>query len=205
MAQVLWENAPDAHDYPAASSYLSLLVDDDRLRARIIAQLQAAPVAHYKAKDLLRASALPLLSAENPHVASDLRKIRKGRALSPVLLLRGDLLARLSTASGRRLSPGLRELLGQREHRHPVPPDRPARRRSRHYRSGKESCACEESCASKESRASKENCARQEGHRGEKDDGQESDCQEGPGQEGGPVVTATPAPEAAAQPESPSA
>jgi len=92
MAQVIWENAPDAHDYPAADSYLSLLVGDSRLRASIIARLQAAPVAHYKAKDLLRASTEPLLTVDNPHVASDLRKIRKGRALSPVLLVRGDLL-----------------------------------------------------------------------------------------------------------------
>lgn len=92
MAQVIWENAPDAHDYPAASNYLSLLVGDDRLREAMVAGLQVAPVAHYKAKDLLRASREPLLSTENPHVASDLRKIRKGRALSPVLLVRGDLL-----------------------------------------------------------------------------------------------------------------
>ena len=92
MAQVIWKNAPDAHDYPAASNYLSLLVGDDRLRASMVAGLQAAPVAHYKAKDLLRASREPLLSTDNPHVASDLRKIRKGRALSPVLLVRGDLL-----------------------------------------------------------------------------------------------------------------
>lgn len=92
MAQVLWKNAPDAHDYPAADSYLSLLVGDSRLRASIITRLQAAPVAHYKAKDLLRASREPLLTVENPHVASDLRKIRKGRPLSPVLLVRGDIL-----------------------------------------------------------------------------------------------------------------
>ncbi|HEY3924444.1 MAG TPA: hypothetical protein VGL75_07770 [Acidothermaceae bacterium] len=92
MAQVLWENAPDAHDYPAADSYLSLLVGDIRLRAALIARLQSAPVSHYKAKDLLRASREPLLTTDNPHVAVDLRKIRKGRALSPVLLVRGDLL-----------------------------------------------------------------------------------------------------------------
>ena len=92
MAQVIWENAPDAHDYPAADSYLSLLVGDNRLRASLIARLQNAPVAHYKAKDLLRASREPLLTVDNPHVASDRRKIRKGRALSPVLLVRGDLL-----------------------------------------------------------------------------------------------------------------
>jgi hypothetical protein len=92
MSKVLWENAPDAHDYPAANSYLSLLVADEQLRKDLVAQLQAAPVAHYKAKDLLRASQLALLTADNPHVAADLRKIRKLRALSPVLLVRGDIL-----------------------------------------------------------------------------------------------------------------
>lgn len=92
MASVIWENTPDAHDYPAASQYLSLLVAEPTLRAELVAQLQAAPVAHYKAKDLLRASQLAVLTADNAHVVSDLRKIRKGRPLSPVLLVRGDLL-----------------------------------------------------------------------------------------------------------------
>src|SRR5450432_711618 len=92
MAQVIWEEKPDAHDYPAASDYLSLLVAESALRAELVAQLLAAPVAHYKAKDLLRASQLPVLTADNIHVATDLRKIRKFRPLSPVLLVRGDLL-----------------------------------------------------------------------------------------------------------------
>ena len=42
------------------------------------------------AKDLLRASRLPLLPRDNLHVAGDLKKIRKGKALSPVLLVRGN-------------------------------------------------------------------------------------------------------------------
>ena len=92
MAAVIWENAPDAHDYPAASQYLSLLVAEPTLREELVAQLKAAPVAHYKAKDLLRASQLALLTSDNVHVMADLRKIRKGRPLSPVLLVRGDLL-----------------------------------------------------------------------------------------------------------------
>jgi hypothetical protein len=92
MAAVIWKNAPDAHDYPAASQYLSLLVAEPTLREELVAQLQAAPVAHYKAKDLLRASQLALLTSDNAHVMADLRKIRKGRPLSPVLLVRGDLL-----------------------------------------------------------------------------------------------------------------
>ncbi len=92
MAQVIRENSTDAHDYPAASSYLSLLVADDELRTNLLGRLQAAPVSHYKAKDLLRASQLALLTPDNVHVAADLRKIRKSRPLSPVLLVRGDLL-----------------------------------------------------------------------------------------------------------------
>jgi hypothetical protein len=41
----------------------------------------------------LRASGLPLLPTDNPHVASDLKKIRKTQPLSPILLVRGDVTA----------------------------------------------------------------------------------------------------------------
>lgn len=36
---------------------------------------------------------MPLLPTDNPHVTSDLAKVAKGKALSPVLLVRGNLLA----------------------------------------------------------------------------------------------------------------
>ena len=91
MAKVDWKTAPEPHDYPAAADYLSLLVDDARTVERVVAALEQAEVVHYKAKDILRAAQLPLLPAGNPHVAADLRKIRKGKSLSPVLLIRGDL------------------------------------------------------------------------------------------------------------------
>jgi hypothetical protein len=58
-----------------------------------VAGLQAAPVEHRKAKDLLRASGLALLGPENRHVARDLAKVHDGVELSPVLLVRGDLRA----------------------------------------------------------------------------------------------------------------
>jgi hypothetical protein len=45
----------------------------------------------FKAKDVLRAASLPLLATDNPHEASDLKKIHAGKALSPILLVRGDL------------------------------------------------------------------------------------------------------------------
>mgnify|MGYP003618444224 CR=1 FL=1 len=41
--------------------------------------------------DTLRAAGLPLLPTDNPHVVADLAKVRDGQALSPVLLVRGDL------------------------------------------------------------------------------------------------------------------
>jgi hypothetical protein len=40
---------------------------------------------------MLRASGLQLLSPDNPHVAADLTKVKDNKALSPVLLIRGDL------------------------------------------------------------------------------------------------------------------
>lgn len=90
MGKVIWKAEPDAHDYPAAASYLSLIAPSAQI-SHLIEQLQAAPVEHRKAKDMLRASGLPLLAPDNPHVAADLAKVKNKKALSPVLLIRGDL------------------------------------------------------------------------------------------------------------------
>lgn len=87
-----WTDTPDAHDYPAAEDYLSLLVAPD-VAHQLAQRLQAAPLEHRKAKDLLRASSLPVLTRDNVHVAKDLAKVKKGIALSPVLLVRGELAA----------------------------------------------------------------------------------------------------------------
>lgn len=86
---VTWKDEPDAHDYPAAASYLALVADDAVVAATVTA-FESAVTAHFKAKDILRASQLRLLKRTNPHVAGDLAKIRAGRPLSPVLLVRGD-------------------------------------------------------------------------------------------------------------------
>ena len=84
-----WGQEPDEHDYPAAASYLSLICDPTEVR-RLVTALKAAPIVHHQAKDLLRASGLALLPADNFHVASDLEKVARGERLSPVLLMRGD-------------------------------------------------------------------------------------------------------------------
>jgi hypothetical protein len=90
MRQVLWLDEPEEHDYPAAAAYLSLLAGPAEVQA-LVAALRAVGTTHQKAKDILRAAGLPLLAETNAHVASDLAKIEKKKALSPVLLVRGTL------------------------------------------------------------------------------------------------------------------
>lgn len=86
---VTWQDHPEEHDYPAAESYLTLVADAATVAATVQA-FRAATTAHFKAKDILRAARLPLLAETNPHVRSDLTKVRDGKALSPVLVVRGD-------------------------------------------------------------------------------------------------------------------
>ena len=89
MAGVQWLEKPEAHDFPAAADYLALLADADTVK-KLTKKLQAGTVTHKKAKDILRAAQLGLLDINNPHVAADLSKIKKGQPLSPILLVRGD-------------------------------------------------------------------------------------------------------------------
>lgn len=97
--KVIWQDEPEEHDYPAAEAYLSLVLRDIVVGA-VIRGLRKAPVIHYKAKDILRASELPTLSDTNTHVASDLKKIEKGVLLSPVLLVRTPGFQKLLIADG---------------------------------------------------------------------------------------------------------
>lgn len=87
---VSWAATPAEHDYPAAQAYLELLAPA-AVAHGLVALLAEAPTVHRDAKDILRAARLPLLPADNPAVRRDLRRIRKGTPLSPVLLVRGDL------------------------------------------------------------------------------------------------------------------
>lgn len=84
-----WAKEPAEHDYPAASSYLGLLIEPDSAAA-VAELMRHAPTVGHPVKDILRAARLPLLPATNPEVAKDLKKVRKDVALSPVLLVRGD-------------------------------------------------------------------------------------------------------------------
>jgi hypothetical protein len=89
MLSVKWLEKPEAHDFPAAADYLTLLAGGQSVK-KVIKKLKSGTVTHRKAKDILRAARLSLLPVDNPHVAADLTKIEKGLPLSPILLVRGD-------------------------------------------------------------------------------------------------------------------
>ena len=87
---VTWLPDPAEHDYPAAESYLRLIAGPELVKEST-ALLSEAPTVHQHAKDILRAARLPLLAADDPAVAKDLEKVANGNALSPILLIAGDL------------------------------------------------------------------------------------------------------------------
>jgi hypothetical protein len=89
LASVKWLDKPEDHDFPAAASYLALLATTHTVND-LTERLRAGSIVHKKAKDILRAAQLRLLPEDNPHVAADLVKIKKGQPLSPILLIRGD-------------------------------------------------------------------------------------------------------------------
>jgi len=85
----IWEAKPAKEDYVAAQDYLSLLFGEAETKS-LVHKLRQAPTIQHEGKDLLRASQTHLLDRDNPHVSADLKKIKKGKKLSPVLLVRGD-------------------------------------------------------------------------------------------------------------------
>jgi hypothetical protein len=115
-AKANWAKAPEEHDYPAAESYLSLIFDQ-RTAAAFVKKLTPAPIVEFKAKDIFRASGLPLLGPDNFHVQADRKKMATGKALSPVLLVRQPKLGR---DYRRWISPGLCGVFGGRGRVDPV-------------------------------------------------------------------------------------
>ncbi len=84
VPQITWLDSTAPHDYDAADSYLSLLMPQ---HAEVVDLLKNRPVVEYKAKDIFRAAALPLLGKDNYHVGKDIQKIQAGKKLSPILLV----------------------------------------------------------------------------------------------------------------------
>ncbi|MDT7795853.1 MAG: hypothetical protein QOD59_5294 [Mycobacterium sp.] len=86
---VKWLDEPEAHDYDAGATYLSMLAEKDAVDKTVAALKTANPV-YQKAKDIQRAAGLALMPESNTHVRADLGKISDGKKLSPILLVRGS-------------------------------------------------------------------------------------------------------------------
>lgn len=89
MADEHWKDDPEPQDFPAAESYLSLLIGPAAAAKLAKALRKQETVQHFAAKDILRAAGLPLLGADDSEVSADLNKVKMGKKLSPVLLVQG--------------------------------------------------------------------------------------------------------------------
>lgn len=96
---IQWLSTPEAHNYPAASNYLSLLFDE-QLANQMAEKLKKAKISHFKSKDIFRASNLSLLGVSNMHVKKDIKKIKNKVSLSPILLVRDTHNGKLIIADG---------------------------------------------------------------------------------------------------------
>ena len=88
--KIVWNKKSEAKDFDGALDFLSLIFPHPKVE-RLLQGLHEAANIERAAKDLLRASHLPLLPRDEPHVDDDLKKIHKGKPLAPVLLIRGDM------------------------------------------------------------------------------------------------------------------
>jgi len=96
---ITWLSDVEEHDYPAAESYLSLLYSKEKVLEMMVG-FKATAIVQFKAKDIFRASQLSLLGVSNSHVEKDREKIKKGKSLSPLLLLRDQQNGKLIIADG---------------------------------------------------------------------------------------------------------
>lgn len=96
---VQWLEDVDADDFDAARRYLALLFPPKDAKA-LTAALRDASMQRFPAKDVLRASGQAPKSSKDPDVARQLKKIGRGKALSPVLLVRVPDQAKLLVADG---------------------------------------------------------------------------------------------------------
>ena len=94
-ASLLWTMTLDAKDYGAARNYLTMCIADWELVERIVAALGSKnfPGVTRRANDILRASGLSLLPKTDAQVSKNIKRVKHGKTLSPVLIVVNDDLA----------------------------------------------------------------------------------------------------------------
>jgi hypothetical protein len=84
-----WKDEPEDEDIVGAKSYLSLLVGPAAAAKLSKALRKQQTLQHFAAKDILRAAGLALLGPDDSEVVNDMKKIKAGEKLAPVLLVQG--------------------------------------------------------------------------------------------------------------------
>lgn len=97
--KIRWLPKPAKQDYPAGESYLSLLMRPREARA-LISRMKRARISEFAAKDVFRASGLPMLRSTDPHVEKYRALIILKEPVSPLLLCRDWVHGRLIIADG---------------------------------------------------------------------------------------------------------
>lgn len=93
---VKWAKKPTAMELRAAGTYLSLLYPPPHCK-KTEARLGRAGIATYKASDIFRASGVKF-SAQG--VGAERKKMRSGKEISPLLLVRDGALGKVIIADG---------------------------------------------------------------------------------------------------------
>jgi hypothetical protein len=96
---ITWQDDANPSDYEAASHYLAL-VDIQKNIDKTLADLKVGTIVEYKAADLLRAAQLIVPKADDRPTREQIKKIRRGEAVSPVLLVRAPALKKVIIADG---------------------------------------------------------------------------------------------------------
>lgn len=87
-----WITESSAGNYAGATDFLSLSMPPAAAIA-VVDRFPGSPLSTRRANDLLRASGLERLDDRELQVAKDLKRLRRGEKLPPVLVLRGDISA----------------------------------------------------------------------------------------------------------------
>jgi hypothetical protein len=98
-SKIHWNKVPQKHDYPAARTYLELLLQPSEAK-KIVNKLKSAEVQEFAAKDIFRAAQVPLLPLTDSDVKKDRQLIIKKTPLSPLLLYRDPTFRKLIIADG---------------------------------------------------------------------------------------------------------
>ena len=96
---ITWQDDANPDDYEAAGHYLAL-VDIQKNIDKTLADLRAGAIVEYKATDLLRAAQLIVPKADDRPTREQIKKIKHGEPVSPVLLVRVPSLRKVIVADG---------------------------------------------------------------------------------------------------------